>query len=360
MKVICLLSCGPGHLDFGGMGYLNLAKGLQQRGHTVLFFSVAFQCQKLQQLGFNTAVIPYLDNLWMLEEGFNTELLGDNFINSLKTIELLIKKENPGLVLVDSLLALGSGLLETLGIPFVSIGSPGGNWKKNVHDIIEGTSLHNVNGLTQWLRERLHWPLKGLSAYCNSPFHNITFIGNSFYENLEDNNTSVNLFTTVSSAPKSRVAISLGSGTYHQSNFVSALSNTLKKFPDSQLFDVYGYEYYIASFLKDLPDDLTNRIRVRGFVPFATALLDVKTLLFPGGIGTTWLCIQYGVMPLVISGGVHDQNYNAAQLKRLGLGDTGQLIQYSPACQSTLTSLKNEMTFDETLPSMLDKLENIS
>lgn len=355
-KVLCLLSCGNGHLDFGGMGYLEIARGLRNRGQEVVFVSVPFQCDRLRRLNFNTIEIPYIDTLWMVEENFPTANLGDNFINSLKTIELLIRKEKPDLVLVDNLLSLASGMLSHCGIPYVSIGAPGGYWIKNLHQITPGKSLHNGNGLLQYLKERLHWPIPYLTTCCHSPYHNITFMGKEFYPDYDEAHTSVNLFTQKELPAKNKLAISLGSGTFVQDPFIKNVCDTIRLFPKNSVFDLYGFEQYIDAFMEAAGPEISQQINIVGYKPFDEALKDVSLMIFAGGIGTIWQCLENAVVPIIVSGGVHDQDYNAEQLKRWRLGDVHQYLINPEKSRTEVNSLTRSLSFTDNMDTLLDKL----
>jgi hypothetical protein len=322
MKILCLLSKGKGHLDFGGMGFLQIAKNLKNQGHEVIFFTVKSQFPQLIDVGFSCEEVQNIDWLWLYRDDYDYQSEPKNRFIGLKFIELKIQKYQPNVVLVDRLLGLAGHMLNHLKIPYVSIGTPGGNWKKEGNSIIEGESKHNHNGNKELLRKRLHWEIDTLSAWCNSPYLNIVFVGQEYYPNHNYKHTLfVNHFDYQFGINKNEIGISLGSGTFDYLKMLKAIFDIDKKLKANQKIRLYGNKKVTNKFIIHVPKKYLNKIEIKGFVDFKTEMQELKTLVFSGGIGTLWQCLNNGVKPLIISAKIHDQNYNKTQSVQLELNE---------------------------------------
>lgn len=360
MKVVCLLSSGAGHLDLGGGGYLKTVLGLKNRGHEVVFITTDKQKERLEQYGIRSVVEPYINQLWNLEETSIVTSLKHEYFLILKRIELLVTSERPNVVLVDRILGLSEGLLNYLEIPFVTMGSPGGKWKKNLHSISNQVSMLNYNGLNQKLKEKLNWEIETVSYWCDSPFLNLTFIGKELYPNQVKSNTAIKLFSQNKYVKRrSQVAISIGSGSIHNPNFAHEVGEVLEKAFDLESIDLYGAAEYIGNFEEKLRQNLRIELRNSGFVKFDKLFKELTHLIFAGGIGTLWYCLEYGVWPIIISGNVHDQDYNASMLKTIGCGLDKLEQLKSEEVSGYLNCIKNDMTFDKTLDEAIEMIEKL-
>ena len=322
MKIVCLLSRGKGHIDFGGMGFLKIALALKNEGNEVIFYTTENQIPFLESHGLKCVLVKNTDWLWLYRDDFNYAESDKNFFVGLKFIELSLQREKPDLVLVDRLLGLANGMLDHLKLPYISIGTPGGNWQKIGKSILPGLSAHNHNGTKELFIERLHWPYKVLSAWCPSPYLNIVFVGKEFYPHHHFENTLfVNHFDYTITKNKEGIGLSLGSGTSDNKKMAQAFVDACQHLNPDQKIRLYGKDKFTEEFVKEIPSDYLNKLELRGFVDFKTEMQSLKYMIFPGGIGTLWYCLDNNVAPIIVSGEIHDQNYNESQIKELGLCD---------------------------------------
>jgi hypothetical protein len=362
MKIICLISKGKGHLDFGGMGFVKLAQWLKDLGHEVIWLTVNEQSQYLKSKGFVVHEQPYVDALWFPEE--DKKEFDDDWIMGLKTIELSILHLKPDVILSDRLLGLARQLCDTLNIPMISLGTPGGLWKRDKRLIVPGCSSHHHSKLPEILSKRLKWNIEGeWSAWCISSLMNIVFMPAEFYEPYRfETSRYINLMS--SNIPKDRcgLAISLGNNTADLKKLSLAIIELDQQYDHKQSFDLYGKPESQAQLLKLLPLPLHQRIKPLGYVPFEKALPGYQTLLFSSGISTIWYCIEYGINSLVLPGGIHDQQYNADRLQSLRWGKIYQEGQDNSLWTRRYSDIKNteKLTFNTTLQDVISAIENLT
>jgi len=317
---VCLISRGPGHIDFGGMGYLRTMKALQSRGHDV----IAYTSKKLTNLLLSHQIkaveVKNIDWLWLHSEAYEYDKIGDEFFIGLKFIELQIKKEKPDVILVDSLLGLAADMARSLKVPFVSFGSPGGNWKKVEKAIVPGYSIHNTNGFKDRLYSVAKWLPGNISAFCNSPYLNVVFMGKEFYGEVGENTAYLNLFTNVQPIKEKRIGVSLGSGTVNFEKMKRVLVHADQEFSKDIAIEIYGYSKDVEELSKLLPDNILKRVKIENYVDFSKVLPGLTHLIYAGGIGSSWYCVEYNIIPVVVSGNIHDQDFNASRLKALDWG----------------------------------------
>jgi len=353
MKIICLVSRGLGHLDFGGKGYLTIVDNLKQRGHEIVFYT-SNHYKLLNSLGYKYIKSEDVDLLWLWKENVNINRLDRSYFMKLKYIELTIRNEQPDLVLVDRILGLASGLLNSLKIKYVAVGTPGGKWSKDVYSILPKTSVHNTNGVLDLYKKKLDWDFNVISVWCNSPYLNLVFIGKEFYNGISSSNTLyINNFDFKKSKGEGRVGISLGSGM--DGNF-DEMINIFKEICDLSSADekifLYGKSNSISKFISLLPNDYLNRIDTKGYVDFNEELKNLTYLVFYGGIGTLWYCLNNNVIPIIVSSKIHDQDYNANQCKLLKInGQVGEMRNdFDP---------NSNFTFNATIESAVNKIEEL-
>lgn len=352
MKIVCLLSKGKGHLDFGGMGYLKIALELKRQGHEVIFYTTENQIPFLESQGLKCKLVKNIDWLWLYRDDFNYLEIEKDFFVGLKFIELSLQKEKPDLVLVDRLLGLANGLLDHLKIPYVSIGTPGGNWKKIDQSILPGLSAHNENGTKELFIKRLHWPYKTISAWCSSPFLNIVFMGKEFYPDHQFENTLfIDHFNYTYTENKSGIGLSLGNGTVDLPKLSSSISSASKHLKPSQKIQVFGTKKESEKLIKIVPTYLVDKIELKGYVDFKVEMQSLKYMIFSGGIGTLWHCLDNSVVPIIISGEIHDQNYNRERLIALNIAGNISDEAYKKIDPSKKFSFNS--TFENALSSIL-------
>ena len=324
MKIICLVSRGAGHLDFGGNGYLNLALKLRERGHDVIFYTNKHY-NLLEKFSFKYIKSSDIDTLWVANENTDLTKFGRAYYLRLKYIELTIRNENADLVLVDRILGLAAGMLNSLNIKYVCVGSPGGSWKKDAFTISPNVSIHNHSGAIRMYQKKLGWKFDEISVWCNSPFLNLVFIGKEFYNTVNFNNTLfINNFEYSKSNGLGQVGISLGSGM--EGDFEKMIKVFLTICNEQKVRSkilLYGKDKGIDKFISLIPNEYLDKLDVRGYVNFNEEMNKLSYLFFFGGIGTLWYCLNNNVVPIIVTSHIHDQDYN--DFKSRSLGITGKI-----------------------------------
>lgn len=352
MKIICLLSGGEGHLDLGGKGYLRIALGLKSLGHNIKFITNKAQSDRLSNHGLESIVFERINKLWLIVEHGNVQKFTNEYLSTLKALELLVKKEKPAVVLVDRILGLSDGMLNYLQIPYVSIGTPGGAWKKEgKYSIQPGISGHNTNGHKDILEDALKWKFNTISIWSNSPYRCVSFVGKNYYPHCSQVSKEVNLFTNVSLPHRNELGISLGSGTFYMEEFTTKIENFLKKQDSLKAIPVFGKKELVFKFIDKFHDPIRKKMINKGYVSFDEELPMLSHLIFAGGIGTLWYCFQYGITPVIFSGHIHDQDFNEKRIKELKLFD--YQVKLSEKTNKNILEYKNEMIFSDDLESIL-------
>ncbi len=353
MKIICLVSRGAGHLDFGGNGYLSLALKLRDRGHDVIFYTNKHY-NLLEKLSFKCIKSSDIDTLWVANEKTDLTKYGRAYYLRLKYIELTIRNENPDLVLVDRILGLAAGMLNSLNIKYVCVGSPGGSWKKDDFTISPNVSHHNQSGAIRMYQKKLGWEFDEISVWCNSPFFNIVFIGKEFYNTVNSKNTLfINNFEYSKNAGLGTVGISLGSGM--EGDFEKILDSFLIICSEQKVkkkIMLYGKEKGIDKFISLIPNEYLDKIEVRGYVNFNEEMNKLTYLLFFGGIGTLWYCLNNNVVPIIVSSHIHDQDYNESKSRLLGI--VGKIGDYRKDINPN-----QFFTFNATMESAIVEIEKL-
>jgi hypothetical protein len=112
-----------------------------------------------------------------------------------------------------------------------------------------------------------------------------------------------------------------------------ALINACQHLKENQKIKIYGKDKITDGFIESIPAEYQSKIEMRGFVDFKVEMQKLKYLIFPGGIGSLWYCLDNNVMPIIVSGEIHDQNYNEAQSRLLKIsgeiGDESRIIDPS-------------------------------
>jgi UDP:flavonoid glycosyltransferase YjiC (YdhE family) len=358
MKIVCLLSSGAGHLDLGGMGYLKIAQGLMAMGHEVVFISNKEQQKRLAKHGITTVVFERINKLWLIVDHAKVQDFKLEYLQTLKAFELVVKNQRPHLVIVDRILGLSDGMLNYLQIPFVSIGTPGGNWKKEGKFSIQpGLSVHDTNGHKDVLEDVLKWKFQHISIWSNSPYRCISFIGRNYYSQGSKASREVNLFQNNSYSQRKKLGISLGSGTFNMDEFTTRIIHFLNEREIDIPISVFGESDLIARFMEKFPLAIRDKMISRGYVSFHTEMPLLSHLIFAGGIGTLWYCLEYGVVPIIFSGHIHDQDYNEKRTRELMLLDKAYSL--NTTANSSLIEFKENMEFSDTLDSILEDIVSL-
>ncbi|MGO9850499.1 MAG: hypothetical protein ACLPTM_02650 [Steroidobacteraceae bacterium] len=382
MKVVCAASTARGHLDFGGMGYVNLARTLIARGHELEWISTGSQVGRLRERNFTAhdkdtralLLQPFVpaDRLDASPE------LHARRIDGLKSLAADLATLRPDVLIFDRLLAYGPMLTERLGIPYACIGTPGGYW---THD---GTYVQPAAGpvkayhdLEERLRMELHW--KGSSQasfWAHSPALNISFTGISFYGSSHTGapcTAFVNNFTDLP-IPEGgdRVGISFGNtgaaavlGFFIQCAMDNALlADPIDVFSGNQQ-DVY------AALEAAFP---SRNLHVHKWVDFGDYFSRLRYLVFFGGLGTLWQSLNHYLPMLVVPGLAGDQALNAERVSALSLGSSLFLnrndcslvasaihgMNHRARYLDSIIAYRRAANFTDTIESACDRLEALA
>jgi hypothetical protein len=317
MKIVCLVSSGKGHLDFGGGGFLKLAKAFEEAGHEVVFQSDNHQRELIISAGFHFEEVKNIDRLWVNNYNLDKNTSFE-YLCALKMIEGKVVKQKPDLILLDRILGLAEGFLNSNNIPFIGIGTPGGVWEKNNDGITPKLGINKYQALEEILEEKIGWVFSEISAWCNSSIMNISFIGKEFYDHgVSSKSEFIDMpFEIVETELKNRVGLSLGTGTFDikaTEKFINALD-----FSKKHKLEILGREIWWDKLSKQLSADALSNINYTGFINFDTELSQFSKLIFSGGISTIWYCVKHNIVPVIVPAGYNDQAYNANRIHELG------------------------------------------
>lgn len=339
MKIVCLVSSGKGHLDFGGKGFIKLVQELSKLGHEILFLSDPKQKEVIEKLNFAFKEVHKIDRLWL--NNYDKEKnISFEYMCALKMIESKVIKEKPDLILVDRILGLAEGFFNLHQIPYISIGTPGGIWAKNENGIIPSRKENKYLELQKNLAKKINWKFNEISAWCNSPLMNICFVGKEFYDH-GISNTSVFIdipFETSPSIKKNKIGLSLGSGTIDLDKVVEYIESS--SFATDNKLIIFGKIDWWNKLKAKLSQELLKKVDYQSFINFESDLTDFSELVFAGGISTIWYCNKYNIKPTIIPSGYNDQMYNSNRVAAINI--------------STV-----DFTFSNTIQEIAKKMSNL-
>lgn len=383
MRIVCVVSQAPGHLDFGGMGYIKLARALIAHGHEVEWISAWSQIGRLRKRNFtvhekSTVVALKVNPFIPVEHVEANYHLYKERIHAVKSFATDLGKLAPDLIIFDRLVVYGTMVAEQLGIPYVCIGTPGGYWEHG------GPYVQPMAGPVRAyhdLDERLLLDLKWRgypqsSFWAHSSLLNICFTGMNFYSSIPTapNTTAfVNNFDN-SLIPESSVRVGIS---YGNSGHQPILGFLIKCIMENKLIteptDVFvgnNQDTYVS-----LKQAFPNRnLHAHKWVDFTNYFTHLKYLIFYGGIGTIWHCVNHFLPMLIVPGLVGDQWINAESVSRLGLGD--RLLLKEEDCALVASSIQNinqrstylehiiayrsASNFTDTMDSLCERLERLA
>lgn len=331
MRVVCAVSTARGHLDFGGMGYINLARALLERGHAVEWISCGSQVGRLRERSFTAhdkATAPALlvqpfvpaDQLDAYPE------LHAKRIGGLMSLAVDLAALKPHVLIFDRLLAYGPMLAERLGIPYACIGTPGGYWTHDGTNVQPGAGpVSAYRDVEERLRTELHWPGSSQASFwAHSPTLNISFTGISFYgpgHAAAGCTAFVNNFTDPPiRTDGGRVGISFGNtgASAVLGFFIQCVMDNALVLDPIDVFCGNQSDLYAA-----LEAAFPRRnLHVHKWVDFANYFRRLKYLVFFGGLSTIWQALDHHLPMLVVPGLAGDQTLNAQRVSALGLGSS--------------------------------------
>lgn len=339
MKILCVVSAGTGHLDFGGLGFVGLVRKLIAHGHEVVWVSSRDQVDRLRAYGFNAEHQPVINALSLnyfipvdaIDQHRNNYLW---LLQQIRHFYALIASRKPDLILCDRLLTYAAMAIEELEIPYAAVGTPGGYWRKDER----GTHpcdmpVMEYRRLGGAIKNDLGWKRALLDSFwVNSPLLNISFIGRDFYKATQGiPSAQVHHFADrniLSSGD--RIGISFGN---------EGTESILQSFMDCMLrhgwlrepLDVFlgGKRHLLREMQQKYPSD---HIQFHGWVNFSEHFPKLRYLVFFGGIGTIWHCIDNYLPMLIVPGLIGDQLYNGRIVSERGLGEC--LLMSGTSCES--------------------------
>lgn len=382
MKVTCIVCSGPGHLDFGGFGFVKLAQQLSATGHRVEWITTSSQAARLRHATWRCHVFP-TDGLDLQPfRSINDIANHDNEyrlkLSSIIGIEKLLRATTPDLIIVDRILALAAMIAEDLEIPWVSIGKPAGWWVGTPRGDVQPSETINQAyvAVGDRIRRGLGRPGSAVtSLWANSPHLNISFLGQDFYAGTDKSgfpSAYVNHFDDIEAA-ESRQHIGVSFGNTGKPEPLIEAVRCLADFAsiNNQLDVFVGNRVALRSELQSF--EKNDFIRIHGWVDFGAHFQHLKCLVFPGGNGTVWQCVNHLVPMLIVPSVIGDQHFNGTAVARLGLGrvkepaalcsnDYFQIVQQldTGLFRQNLTHFRRRENYTHSLESVTGLLETIA
>jgi hypothetical protein len=327
MKVLCLCSEAPGHIDFGGKGFIRLAKRLQSGGHHVTWAAYGAQIARLAQEGFTPDRLEAARSLSVkMQLGAKGQVHQDIRLDGFRQLLDYLSRQRPDLLLVDRLMAYAGPIADRLGIPYVAIGTPGGHWVRERQDwrvdvFPSATAVERYRERSAGIFEKLGWENCHIDGFwLDSPYLNTTFMGRDWYPKSGAPQAQVWLFeTNYSPRPGSKkLGISFGNqGRTEALEEALTLAFQGGSFP-LPVDVITGNRDDVARRIDALPS--RQRFELYRWVNFGEHFRTLSALAFLGGIGTAWHCLRAGLPMLVIPGHLGDQLFNGRRVDSLGLG----------------------------------------
>lgn len=375
MKCLCLVSSSAGHIDFGGGGYVKLARQLARKGCVVEWLAGSgAQAARLRSLDFTVRICPALNHLNVnrlrrdrLGADAPTDVIESTAFD-LGLVRRILEFAKPDLLLVDRCLAWGEVLAESLSLPYVAIGTPGGYWKMGAPGKRPGKNeSEQFEPMATGLFRKLKWLNRlPLSSWVNSPHCNLCFLGMSFYPDRDEPLGETFYIRDFKNLPErgERNGLGVSFGNTRESR---PLESILKRMAESGHRTYAPGHVFVGndgarakrlSYLEGNPDFQLYR-----WVDFGSKFSGLKQLIFFGGVGTIWQCIQ-SALPMSICPVGADQIYNATQVERLGMGRVfawkDESIDLPPgeatACQKQMELFRRNENYTDTLETAAQKL----
>jgi len=386
MKFIFAVSGSPGHIDFGGHGYMNVARNLVKHGHEVIWLSFGGNVETLAKERFTVETFNQLTHLRFtpeLVQGFMHNRDHDQVQQSLLCSDEFLKKlqqRKPDFVCLDRVLGLAPMALDQLNIPYAAVGTPGGHWIRMRGEggaVIHDGPVEQYLYISNYICSCLGWKKSNIgSSWITSSFLNIIFLSHNFYSSLikTERLASVNCFTQESSKREEiRIGLSFGNTGYKVDDMKELL-----RFLSSRgiAMDVFvGNRHVLKEELKDLYK--SRIVNIHGWTDFSTATKKLSTFIFFGGVGTIWHCLNAYTPMVILSGGVGDQIVNGRAVEFHNIGehldqgfsverDSEELLQritdfsWIEECQNNIKYLRQADQFSDTLDSLRLRLEALA
>ena len=323
MKFLCIVSQNEGHLDFGGGGFLVLAKELQKKGHEVIWMARGATTEILADKGWVLSSASSISSVTNPQNMLNDNTHLKILCNEIKCFYSELQNIQYDFCLVDRSLGVTTMVLKSLNILYACIGTPGGNWGRDENGVVPlNFPCKDYQNLGQWLCNEFDWMSAPLDSWWQpSPHLNIVFVGRSFYPALADSKTSafVNLHKALTSNTKlnrDRLGITFG----HTGN-IAPLLHILDLLKNDEDIEISKTDIF-AGGRPGLLDKLrleNEKLCLHERVPYEHVFSELYGVICFGGIGTLWHVLQNRIPSLVIQGGAGDQYFNAKQMENLGI-----------------------------------------
>jgi len=385
MKILCVSHDAIGHTDFGGNGFIKIAKGLVEKGYTVQWLTGPKIRSYIESAGLSVLEIPELTKFKV--DYFGAIFDSENPLNTLAELRSCIKSFQsyldsikPSVLIIDRLLSLAAIAADNYGIPYIAMGTPGGNWKLHGGSATkESLDPSFYQGLSELLFSGLKWKKCEItSSWAVSPVLNCTFLGKSFYKSFDKNSDELNKGMFVNHydsaqqrAKEKAIGVSFGN-TGNIESFGGLLGDLVREKEKVGAIDVYvGQNRQLKTILQNIYSN--GEIRIHEWLDFSKNIGHLKALIFMGGIGTTWHCVNRNLPMIVKPECRGDQIYNSSRIDELGLGinlnnpayETGNSvesivmhIESGEYCEN-IKKFRNEDNYTDTMDSALERIENI-
>ena len=299
-RVVCLLSSALSHIDFGGLGFLRLAGELRRQGHDVVWIAHPAHRARLEHARFRLIVSTDIQALKGSARG-DPRAIEAARAGVVETVAAL----GPDLVLADRLLRHASRVAAATGCAVHAVGrfEPSPEFDRD-HAVLAG----------MWL---------------NPDGRAVSFLGRNFTPYPNSARTlAVRAFAAAreqtgepdGDGPDGGEGVAVSFGRTGDPRPLMALIDDMAAAMPGLRIDAYwggGRERNerIGAFLKDRP-----HVGAVGWGDLLGRLPRYAALAFPGGLGTLWHGIDQEIPMIVCPGHQDDQDFNARQVERLGLG----------------------------------------
>jgi UDP:flavonoid glycosyltransferase YjiC (YdhE family) len=322
-----------GHMDFGGLGFVQLSKALSARNHVVTWLSFGPQVDRLRNLGCAAESFPEIAQFALLPFDSLKQIelrpeMHQRRILSLERFLNWLRAHKPDVVFIDRLLVCAGLALEQLGIPYIAVGTPGGHWRFADSAVPKRTNVHPqpqpVTSYQQYgeaLKHALSWTSGDLnSAWIRSPYCNLHFMNSQFYAHIGEKKTANILHHTPGKAVLRGKRLGISFGNQGDVTRLKTLAeNLILNGPADLGVNIFagGNTEIQAHFL-----DMARHADVQVFdwVDFSILMPALSCLVLLGGVGSIWHCIEHGVPMVIAPGYIGDQLENAQRIEALGLG----------------------------------------
>lgn len=331
MIVLFVASRQIGHMDFGGLGFVRLDAAFRAQGHETSWLSIGEQVNRLRNQGCIATDVPEVAQLTLLPIEHPADIATypahqENRIAALGRFLERVKELRPDLMIIDRLL-VGAGLVaDQLEIPYVAVGTPGGHWRFEVNHERGQVDIHPAPGPIESyraygdvLKRDLGWTRGELaSGWLRSPYCNLHFMGRSFYGHVAETRTANILHHKPAAAPGTRIGISFGNQG-NQERLHQLTEGVIQGLPAGVGINLFvGQDEALRAHFSRLSDG--RDVKVHQWVDFSLAMPDLACLVFLGGVGSIWHCMDQGIPAITVPGHIGDQLENARRVAATGIG----------------------------------------